>query len=96
MINKSPCYIILWSVKPSISFEVPILKNIPDAQSDLMFVLSYLDPVFNHADNLKTMLAGQLQVITNTMNDFGTRSTFMRLPLSYRSQQGTSASSYSC
>ena len=42
-----------------------------DGQSDLLFVLSYLDPVFNDADNLKSMLASQLQAITKTMNDFG-------------------------
>jgi len=40
-------------------------------QSDLLFVLSYLDPVFNSVDKLKSMLERQLKDITATMNSFG-------------------------
>lgn len=37
----------------------------------MLFVLSYLDPVFNDEDKLKTMLKKQLTVITKCMQDFG-------------------------
>ena len=40
-------------------------------QSDLLFVLSYLDPVFSHADKLKSMLEKQLKDIAANMNKFG-------------------------
>ncbi|KAK7043656.1 hypothetical protein VNI00_008267 [Paramarasmius palmivorus] len=39
--------------------------------ADLLLVLSYLDPVFEENDGLKATLGKQVQVISQTMNDFG-------------------------
>jgi hypothetical protein len=40
-------------------------------QSDLLFVLAYLDPVFEDDDGLKSQLAKQLKSITDNINTFG-------------------------
>jgi hypothetical protein len=56
----------------SVVLSYSLIDGASALQTDLLFVLSYLDPVFNQADKLKTMLASQLQTITKTMNDFGT------------------------
>ena len=37
----------------------------------MLFVLNYLEPIFTHKDNLKTMLDKHLKEITGTMNKFG-------------------------